>query len=81
MISAQERKIRPVAQISPFGSFVPLVNLVVVATPSPPMTGAERRCCGSAVPPKFHQPTFARRLHFCKFSGRSFCVLRKWAVL
>ncbi len=43
MISAQEGKIRPMAQISPSGSFVPLVNLVGAATPNPPMTGAERR--------------------------------------
>jgi len=39
-----------VAQISPSGSFAPLVNLVGVATPNPPMTGAERRCCGAAAP-------------------------------
>ncbi len=28
---------------------------------------------------KFHHPALARRLHFCKFSGLSFCALRKWA--
>ena len=36
-------KIRPVAQISPSDSFVPLVNLVGVATPNPSLTGAERQ--------------------------------------
>ena len=35
-----ESKIRPVAQISPFGSFVPLVNLAGVGTPDPPWAGA-----------------------------------------
>ena len=42
-VSVAESKYRPVAQISPFGSFVPLVNLAGVATPDPPLTGAKRR--------------------------------------
>ncbi len=48
-----QSKIRPVAQISPSGSFAPLVNLVGVATPNPPLTGAERRYCGAAAPKNF----------------------------
>ena len=39
-VSVAESKIRPVAQISPVGSFVPLVNLAGVGTPDPPWAGA-----------------------------------------
>ena len=72
---ARQGKIRPVAQISPSGSFVPLVNLVGVATPNPPLTGAERRYCDAAVSENFIQFTTARRLHFCNFSGLSYANL------
>ncbi len=48
-----QSKIRPVAQILPSGSFAPQVNLVGVATPNPPMTGAKRRCCGAIAPQNF----------------------------
>ena len=46
-----ESKIRPVAQISPSGSFVPVVNLAGVGTPDPPLTGANLPLCGEHRPP------------------------------
>ena len=39
------------AQISPFGSFVPLVNLAGVGTPDPPLTGANLPLFGEHNPP------------------------------
>ena len=82
LYKARQGKIRPVAQISPFGSFVSLVNLAGVATPDPPLTGARRRSCGAAAPKNFiNSPSpgdcifaicsgiFYAQLHYCHIFG------------
>jgi len=74
-------KIRPAAQISPSGSFAPLVNLVGVRHPRPAFDRRGAPVLRRRRAEKFHQSAFAWRLRFCKFSGLSFCALREWAGL
>ena len=50
-MTVRESKIRPVAPILPFGSFVPLGNLAGVGTPDPPLTGANLPLFGEHNPP------------------------------